>query len=212
MIAKRQSYMMPPPALRVALPMTVESAAPAFAKLAAGKYGDMDDKWDVIYEEPWLYLYRAGSGLCVFGLRFVRDGDKYRATEAWMSREADLMESDWIGHLGGTSPDANAAYLQIQLFVIARAASEPPVPSQLWERVGHGNKDWGDRLKNWNRDQASAAKSGDNAFDEMQSKLRRADFHLFIDNRGVARELLDEVLRDGSRTQQDRARVMLARC
>jgi FimV-like protein len=64
----------------------------------------------------------------------------------------------------------------------------------------------------WDSDTAFPAKSGDAVFEEMQGKLKLVDVWLIIGNKGVARNLLNEVLRDGNRAQQDRARAMLSRC
>jgi hypothetical protein len=138
MPATRKVYMRPIPEQRVALPMSVDVTPAAFAKLAEGKYAtDMSDPWNVIYEEPWLHFYRA-SGYWVFGLRFVREGDKYRAAETLMTRDPELMGNDWMPRLGITL-DANCAYLQIQLYAMVHAG-EPgmQIPQELFDRLHRG--------------------------------------------------------------------------
>jgi FimV-like protein len=47
---------------------------------------------------------------------------------------------------------------------------------------------------------------------ENETKLELASAYLEMNDKDGAREILKEVLRDGSRSQQDRARAMLSRC
>ena len=69
----------------------------------------------------------------------------------------------------------------------------------------------GEALK-WDCDVEPPAKSGDAMFEEVQAKLELADAYLEMDDKDGARDVLTEVLRDGNRAQQDRARAMLSRC
>jgi hypothetical protein len=31
---------------------------------------EMEDKWFVFYEEPWLYFHRSWTGACIYAVRF----------------------------------------------------------------------------------------------------------------------------------------------
>jgi hypothetical protein len=48
----------------------------------------MDDRWFVFYEEAWLNIHRAGTGVCVFRLKLEKTKDGYRASEIWANQEA----------------------------------------------------------------------------------------------------------------------------
>lgn len=132
---KRGPGMKPLPEARVALPVRVTCKAPEFARLTQARYADMDNKWDVCFEAPWLYLYR-GSGYAVFWLRFEPAGEGYAAADAWVTRDPDVIHSDWIGHCGGADEEANAAFLLIKLHGLVYGM-DPPPPRELmarWER------------------------------------------------------------------------------
>ena len=47
---------------------------------------DMDDKWDIIFDEGWLYFYRSWTGNCIFQTRIEPDEDGYRMVETWVNR------------------------------------------------------------------------------------------------------------------------------
>ncbi|MGB3511189.1 MAG: hypothetical protein WBA93_18525 [Microcoleaceae cyanobacterium] len=47
----------------------------------------MDDKWFIFYEEPWLYLHRSWTGLCIFKVCFEVVDEYAAVTEAWVNRE-----------------------------------------------------------------------------------------------------------------------------
>ena len=64
----------------------------------------------------------------------------------------------------------------------------------------------------WETDAGPPKESVQAAFDEVDEKLNEADIFLAYNRKEQAREVLEEVLRDGNREQQDRARAMLSRC
>lgn len=47
----------------------------------------MDDKWFIFYEEPWLYLHRSWTGLCIFKVCFEVVDEYAAVTEALVNRE-----------------------------------------------------------------------------------------------------------------------------
>jgi hypothetical protein len=48
---------------------------------------DMDDRWFMFFEEPWLHIHRSWTGTWVFSLRIEERDDSYGTTEAWVCRE-----------------------------------------------------------------------------------------------------------------------------
>ncbi|WP_310424417.1 hypothetical protein [Chamaesiphon sp. VAR_48_metabat_135_sub] len=61
-----------------------------FEKIIVGTIPEeMEDKWFVFYEEPWLYLHRSWTGFCVFKVRFEMVDDKVQITEVWVNRNPE---------------------------------------------------------------------------------------------------------------------------
>lgn len=50
---------------------------------------DMDEKWFVYYEEPYLYLHRSWTGFCLYRVELDRGDDGVRISEALVNRDPD---------------------------------------------------------------------------------------------------------------------------
>ena len=48
---------------------------------------NMNNKWFIFMEDNWLHFYRDSSGFCIYQLKLIRDGDRYRVTEAYVNRD-----------------------------------------------------------------------------------------------------------------------------
>ena len=46
----------------------------------------MDEKWDIVYEEPWLHFHRSWTGRGVYGLRFQYADQRAVVIESWVVR------------------------------------------------------------------------------------------------------------------------------
>lgn len=56
---------------------------------------EMEDKWFIFYEEPWLYLHRSWTGICIFQVRLEPEGDGARIAEVWVNRnQEDYAQQD----------------------------------------------------------------------------------------------------------------------
>jgi hypothetical protein len=53
---------------------------------------EMEDKWFIFYEEPWLYFHRSWTGACVYGVRFLPTKTGVCAVESWMTRDPQRYE------------------------------------------------------------------------------------------------------------------------
>lgn len=61
-----------------------------FQLIAAGLIAkEMEDKWFIYFEDPWLYLHRSWSGVCIYKVRIVQDGERSLAVEAVVNRDTD---------------------------------------------------------------------------------------------------------------------------
>jgi len=47
----------------------------------------MKDKWFFFFEEPWLYLHRAWSGVCVYQVRFASVEQGAEVAEVLVNRD-----------------------------------------------------------------------------------------------------------------------------
>jgi hypothetical protein len=103
----------PLPAARTTIAYDRRYSAKEFARLSAGHVPrDMDEKWFVYFEEPWLYLHRSWTGYCIFQVRFEKAGRGFRVAEAFVSRDPEQYSStddDEDASLLGTLLDEFAA-------------------------------------------------------------------------------------------------------
>ncbi|MEH2349124.1 MAG: hypothetical protein V7K55_14130 [Nostoc sp.] len=59
-----------------------------FDRITAGVIPEqMEDKWFIFYEAPWLYLHRSWTGLCIFKVRFEVVGDSVKIAEVYVNRD-----------------------------------------------------------------------------------------------------------------------------
>jgi hypothetical protein len=48
---------------------------------------EMEDKWFVFYEEPWLYVHRSWTGYCIFKVQFEVLEEIVGISEVWVNRD-----------------------------------------------------------------------------------------------------------------------------
>jgi ADP-ribose pyrophosphatase YjhB (NUDIX family) len=78
----------PMPDRRERLPLRLDLTWDEMARVAAGhRPQEMEDRWFVLFEHPWLYLHRSWTGLCVYQLRFGEFGGRWSVAEAWVNRD-----------------------------------------------------------------------------------------------------------------------------
>ncbi|MEH2359184.1 hypothetical protein [Nostoc sp.] len=59
-----------------------------FDRIAAGVIPEqMEDKWFIFYEAPWLYLHRSWTGFCIFKVRFEVVGESLKIAEVYVNRD-----------------------------------------------------------------------------------------------------------------------------
>lgn len=65
-----------------------------FGRLSLGLVPEqMEDKWFIFFEEPWLFFHRSWTGDCIFQLRLRLEGDGYFVSETWVNREREQYNS-----------------------------------------------------------------------------------------------------------------------
>jgi len=89
-VATRSSWKkcLPVPEARVALGFTASYSGEDFEKFKRGSIPrQMEDKWFIFYEEPWLFFHRSWTGHGIYGVRFETDAASVIAVESWVSRD-----------------------------------------------------------------------------------------------------------------------------
>ena len=62
--------------------------------LCAGfKPRDMDDRWSLRYDAPWLYVARSWTGFVVFGLELEVTDTSAAVQSSWVSRDPEQYKS-----------------------------------------------------------------------------------------------------------------------
>lgn len=92
------------PTAREALHLDRVYMVSEFERIKAGAVPkEMEDKWFVFYEEPWLYLHRSWTGYCIYQVRFELTADGVRVIEVLSNRNPqqysetdDSRDALWI--------------------------------------------------------------------------------------------------------------------
>jgi len=89
--ATRESWkVLPLPATRADLGFAESYTSDEFERMKRGIIPqEMEDKWFVFYEEPWLYFHRSWTGACIYALRFRSSDSGVSAVESWVSRHTE---------------------------------------------------------------------------------------------------------------------------
>ncbi|MEH2305704.1 hypothetical protein [Nostoc sp.] len=67
-----------------------------FNRITAGVIPEqMEDKWFIFYEAPWLFLHRSWTGFCIFKVRFEVVGESVKIAEVYVNRDpAQQLNTD----------------------------------------------------------------------------------------------------------------------
>jgi hypothetical protein len=132
-IATRASWeILDPPEIRTELDLVESYTHAEFEEIKRGMIpGEMEDKWFIFFEEPWLYFHRSWTGLGVYGVEF-RTSD----------HGASVVAS-WVGGSAGPhvepSRDYHRAMLRflIDALLLGKPASFP-IPCDLPQELPQG--------------------------------------------------------------------------
>lgn len=58
----------------------------------------MEDKWFIFFEAPWLFLHRSWTGLCIYAVKLRAEGDGAVVEEAWANRAPDEYRETDAAH------------------------------------------------------------------------------------------------------------------
>ena len=87
--ATRDDWKIEPfPSLHTTLEIDRIYSEDEFARISLGLIPQqMEDKWFIFYESPWLYLHRSWTGFCIFKVRFELIPEGAKVAEVWVNRE-----------------------------------------------------------------------------------------------------------------------------
>ncbi|HZY38561.1 MAG TPA: hypothetical protein VFE53_18005 [Mucilaginibacter sp.] len=54
---------------------------------------DMDDRWIVYFEDPWIYFHRSWTGIGIYKARVIEEGDIYAIDEFLMNGDSTQYRS-----------------------------------------------------------------------------------------------------------------------
>ena len=104
--ATRESWKtLPLPSQRAEVSFRETYTVSEFERLKQGLIPvEMEDKWFMFYEAPWLYVHRSWTGFCIFAVRFELSPTGAAAVESWVNRDRDQYTE--------TRTDADRAHLK----------------------------------------------------------------------------------------------------
>jgi hypothetical protein len=84
------------PEARAQVPYTRTFDAAEYVRLQRGLIPEqMEDKWFILFEEPWLFLHRSWTGLCIYAVMLRTEGDGTVVEKAWVNRApGEYRETD----------------------------------------------------------------------------------------------------------------------
>ncbi|PHM08898.1 hypothetical protein [Nostoc sp. 'Peltigera malacea cyanobiont' DB3992] len=120
-IAKRNDWKTEPmPSVSKNITLEKVYSQEEFDLIAAGVIPEqMEDKWFIFYEAPWLYLHRSWTGFCIFKVRFEMVAENVKIAEVQVNRDP--------AQYSNTNDERDASMLGILL----DSRSERDVRSQM---------------------------------------------------------------------------------
>jgi hypothetical protein len=77
----------PMPEAKGLVPYARRFEAAEYVRLGRGLVPrDMDDRWFIFYQGPWLFLHRSWTGTCIYAVKLREEGEGAAVDEAWVNR------------------------------------------------------------------------------------------------------------------------------
>ncbi|HEX8794644.1 MAG TPA: hypothetical protein VF765_27045 [Polyangiaceae bacterium] len=140
--ATRTSWQSKPmPEARTRIPYERTFAPAEYVRLQRGLVPkEMEDKWFIFHESPWLFLHRSWTGTCIYMVKLREEGGGAAVDEAWVNRSPDEYRETDAGHdakMVAFLVDRLLLGLQAQ-FPIRESVDATKVPVLVHHVVGHG--------------------------------------------------------------------------
>ena len=109
MVVRTDWKALPMPEARELASLTRSYSQAEFFQLATGLVPQqMEDKWFMFYEEPWLFLHRSWTGFCIYQVRFEKSVEGVSIAEVVMNRDPSQHTGDFTPALLGILLDSRA--------------------------------------------------------------------------------------------------------
>ncbi len=124
MVATRQSWKtLPMPDQKGDLAFSGRYLLQEFGTMCQGLIPEqMEDKWFIFYEEPWLYFHRSWTGICVYQLELRKEGDRVVVTESWVNQHPEQYKQTSLSY------DQKLLHFLIETMLLKRP-SQLPLPA-----------------------------------------------------------------------------------
>jgi hypothetical protein len=89
LVATRESRkILPCPEARADLDFRERYTQSEFDRIKSGLIPiEMEDKWFIFFERPWLFAHRSWTGACIYAVRFESSEIGASAVESWVNRD-----------------------------------------------------------------------------------------------------------------------------
>lgn len=88
----------PMPDRRDPLPLRLELSWEEMGRVAAGHLPqEMEDKWFVLFEHPWLSFHRSWTGFCIYRVRWAEFAGRWSVAESWVNRDPQQYTGTDVG-------------------------------------------------------------------------------------------------------------------
>ncbi|MEH1781607.1 MAG: hypothetical protein V7L26_21335 [Nostoc sp.] len=96
-IAKRNDWKTEPmPSTSTNITLEKVYSQEEFDQIAAGVIPEqMEDKWFIFYDTPWLYLHRSWTGFCIFKVRFEVVAESVKIAEVQVNRDPEQYSNTY---------------------------------------------------------------------------------------------------------------------
>ena len=112
-----------PPTPREALEFQACFSDEEFKKIAQGfRALQMEDKWDIRFEDGWLWFLRSWTGFCIFALRLEAVPNGMQVAESWVNRNSDQYRGSDLGY------ERALVQFLIDAFLLGKEATFPMPP------------------------------------------------------------------------------------
>ena len=83
------------PMYRSAIGFTATYDADEFERISAGfKSSNLDQKWNIVFDPPWLMFFGTWTGMAKYGVQFESGGGQTRVADSWVNNEGDACDEE----------------------------------------------------------------------------------------------------------------------
>lgn len=126
------------PLKRITIPLNRSFTLSEMQRLRPGLVPEqMEDKWFIYWQNDRLFFHRSWTGFCIYEVRFISQGDRYRMIEAQVNRDPEQYSETSDDHDGAMISYLSDVLLLHQEASFPSEQSSPENQALLqWSQVG----------------------------------------------------------------------------